>query len=209
MALKLYGHDPSPFVRRIRVLLTELGLPFERDAHGWLDPVPEFETNAPIKRLPMLDRGPGRAVRYVFESRVIASVLYEEPARAPAADLQPTLFAPGADAADQNLLSAIDGGLETAVNLFLLERDGIAGDATPYLKRQQARVDECLGWADRTYAGRPTFVPGTLAFVDICAATAIGWLRFRQRAEVGRWPNLVAVEAALAGRPSFASTRPG
>lgn len=209
MALKLYGHDPSPFVRRIRILLAELGLPFERDAHGWLDPVAAFETNAPTKRLPMLDRGPDAKVRYVFESRVIAGVLYDDPARSPGPDVQQTLWSPALDTADQNLVSTLDVGLEAAVNLFLMEKDGLAGDATPYLKRQTARVAECLTWAERAYAGRTTFTPGTLAFVDIVTVSTIGWLRFRERVDVMRWPNLVAVETALADRPSFASTRPG
>ena len=209
MALKLYGHDPSPFVRRVRILLGELALPFERDAHGWIDPVSAFTANAPTKRLPMLDRGPDAKVRWVFESRVIASVLYEEPARKPGSDVQTTLFAPALDAADQNILSVLDTGLETAIGLFLLEKDGIAPGQTSYLQRQAARVNECLDWADAAYADKPTLTAGTVAWVDMCAVSTIGWLRFRDRADVSRWPNLVRVETATNDRPSFASTRPG
>lgn len=209
MTLKLYGHDPSPFVRRVRILLGELALPFERDAHGWLDPVCEFTDNAPTKRLPMLDRGPDAKVRWVFESRVIASVLYEEPARKPGPDVQPTLFAPALDGADQNMLSVIDTGLEAAIHLFLLEQDGVAPSQASYLQRQVARVDECLDWANAGYAGKSTLTAGTVAWVDMCVVSMIGWFRFRDRADVNRWPNLVGVETASKDRPSFASTRPG
>ena len=209
MALKLYGHDPSPFVRRVRILLAELALPFERDAHGWLDPVTEFTDNAPTKRVPLLDRGPDAKVRWVFDSRVIASVLYEEPARKPAPDVQPTLFAPALEAADQNIVSVLDTGLETAIHLLLLERDGIVPNQSSYLQRQAARVDECLDWASSAYAGKSTLTDGTVAWVDMCVVSTIGWLRFRDRADVNRWPNLVGVETRAMDRPSFASTRPG
>ena len=207
MALKLYGHDPSPFVRRVLILLAELGLPHERDAHGWLDPRDEFTNNAPTKRLPMLDRGPDAKVRYVFESRVIASVLYEEPGRIPQPDVQATLYAPALEAADQNVLSAIDTAGETAIQLFLLEKDGIKPD-TMYMKRQVTRVDECLDFVNAEYEAKATLTPGTLAYVDMAVVTTVGWLRFRARADVSRWPNLVAVETATKDRPSFASTRP-
>jgi hypothetical protein len=70
--LKLFGHDASPFVRRVRVVLAELQIPFERDPHGWQDPAAEFVAASPIQRVPMLDLGPGSPVRHVFESRVIA-----------------------------------------------------------------------------------------------------------------------------------------
>ena len=40
--LKLFGHDASPYVRRVRVVLAELRIPFERDTHGWQDPVAEL-----------------------------------------------------------------------------------------------------------------------------------------------------------------------
>jgi glutathione S-transferase len=209
MVLKLYGHDPSPFVRRIRILLEELGLPFERDAHGWVDPVPEFLANSPIKRVPMLDRGPEARVRFVYESRVIASVLYEMPQKKPAPDLQPSLFLRALEEHDQNVLSVLDAGLDAAVNLFLLEKDGVKKEQSSYLQRQTARVDECFDWVDRQYAGKPALTPGHLAYIDICVVSTISWLRFRNRADVTRWPNLVGVETATKERPSFISTRPG
>jgi glutathione S-transferase len=209
MKLKLFGHDSSPYVRRTRILLHELDLEFERDTHGWIDPVPEFVAQAPIKRVPMLDRGPGAAVRYVYESRVIAAVLYERPERKPAKDLQPTLFAKALEDHDQNVLSVLDGALDAAINVFLVERDGVGPQQSSYLERQTTRVAECLDWANAQYAGRPTLTPGTLAYVDLAAVSTIGWLRFRQRADVARWPHLVAVEAALADRASVATTRPG
>ena len=53
--MKLYGHDTSPYVRRVRVLLTELGLPFERDANGWSNPSEAFLRINPLLRVPALE----------------------------------------------------------------------------------------------------------------------------------------------------------
>lgn len=206
MKLKLYGHDTSPYVYRIRLLLAELGIPFDRDVNGWMsDPSPEFLAQSPIKRLPMLDRGPAAKVRYVYDSRVIASVLYASSDKAPGNDVQPTLFAPELAELDQNILSALDAGLDSAINLFLMERDGAKKEDFPYLQRQAARVEECLDWVSKQYDGRTTLTPGRFAFVEIAVAAMMQWLRFRNRVDVTRWPNLLAVESAARRRSAIAT----
>ena len=203
--IKLYGHDTSPYVYRIRLLLAELGIPFERDVHGWMsDPSPEFLANSPIKRLPMLDRGPEAKVRFVYDSRVIASVLYTMPHSKVSTDLQPTLYAAELAELDQNILSALDAGLDSAINLFLLEKDGVKRESVAYLQRQAARVEECLHWVNDLYGGKITLTLGRLAFTDIAVVAKIQWLRFRNLTDVSRYPNLLGVEAAAIKRPAFA-----
>lgn len=214
--LKLYGHDPSPFVRRVRILMTELGLRFERDTRAWKEPSPELLSESPIQRLPMLDRGEGHAVRYVYDSRSIAEVLYEaaaqRPSGAPKDDvlpLQPTLWNPALHDDDRNVLSVVDAAIDSAVNVYLIELDGVTSDSSPYLQRQNQRVARCLEWLDRRYADRDTLDPSQLAFVDVALVSGLGWLRFRKRAELESYAALCRVEARLEERPSFAATRPG
>ena len=217
MTLKLFGHDPSPYVRRTRVLFAELGVPFERDTHGWLDPVGEFLDNSPTGRLPMLDLGPEASERYVYDSRVIAEVTYgslrrwQAPSSRPkqgGLDVQSTLWNPALEHGDRNVLTVIDEAVGSGINLFAIERDGVPRSAAPYLQRQADRVENCLAWLDKAYAGRTTLTPGTLAYADIALGCGLGWLRFRQRANVDAYPNLVNVEAALNPRESFATTKP-
>lgn len=215
MVLKLFGHDPSPFVRRVRVLFAELGIPFERDARGWVsDSAPDFLTGSPIGRLPMLDRGERSRERYVYDSRVIAEVLYETQGgvTAPTDDaprIQPTLWRGSLEDEDRNVVSVVDGALDSAVNLFLLEKDGVDASKAPYLARQRDRVQTCLAWLDARYQGRVTLSPSHLAFADISVVCALGWMRFRQRADVDVFPNLAAMEQVHVKRASFASTMPG
>ncbi len=207
---KLFGHDASPYVRRVRVLLAELRIPFERDTHGWQDPAPEFTESSPIRRVPMLDLGPGTPVRHVFDSRVIAALLYGLPHPRPDGDppFQDTLFDPALSLLDQNVVSVADGAQDSLVNVFLLEGDGVRIEQSGYLRRQADRARGCLDWLEARYRGRRSLAPGRLAYADVGVMSLLGWIRFRNRLDLAPWPALLALEAAHAERPSLASTRP-
>jgi glutathione S-transferase len=208
--LTLFGHDASPYVRRIRVLLAELRIPFERDAHGWQDPAPEFAAASPIQRVPMLDLGPSARVRHVFESRVIAQLLYGLPHPPPGGDppFQDSLLDPSLGLLDQNILSVADAAQDSLVNVFLLEGDGIQAGQSTYLQRQVARGRGCLDSLEQTYRGKRTLSPGRLAYADVAVMSLLGWIRFRNRLDLAPWPALLALEAAHSERPSLGSTRP-
>lgn len=208
--LKLFGHDASPYVRRVRVLLAELRISFERDTHDWRSPAPELVAVSPIRRLPMLDLGPGAAVRHLFDSWAIAAELYALPHPAPGGDppFQETLLDPSLGLLDQNVLSVADAAQDSLVNVFLLEGDGIQSEQSPTLQRENARARSCLDWLERTYSGKRTLAPERLAYVDVAVMTLLSWIRFRKRLDLAPWPQLLAVEEAHAARPSMASTRP-
>jgi glutathione S-transferase len=208
--LKLFGHDASPYVRRVRILLAELQIPFERDTHGWQDPAPEFTAASPIRRVPMLDLGTGAPVRHVFESRAIAALLYSLSHPRPGGEppFQDALLDSSLGALDQNVLSVTDAAQDSLVNVFLLENDGVGTGQSAYLRRQLERGRGCLDWLERTYQGRRTLGPGRLAYADVAVMTLLGWIRFRKRMDLAPWSGLLALEAAHAERPSLASTRP-
>ncbi len=208
--LKLFGHDASPYVRRVRIVLAELQIPFERDTHGWQDPAPEFSASSPIRRVPMLDLGPAAPVRHVFESRVIAGLLYGMPHPRPGGDppFQQTMFDPALALLDQNVVSAADAAQDSLVNVFLLENDGIRTEQSSYLRRQVDRGRACLDWLEARYQGKRTLAPGRLAYADVAVMSLLGWIRFRKRMDLAPWKALLALESAHAARPSIASTQP-
>jgi glutathione S-transferase len=207
--VKLFGHDTSPYVRRVRILLAELQLPFERDTHGWLDPSADFLAASPIHRLPVLDRGAGAPVRYLYDSRVIAEALYALPHPAPGGTppFQDSLWNPALDGQDRNVVSVSDGALDALVNVFCLEADGIRTAQSPYLRRQERRARDCFDWLERLYAGRST-LDGRLAFADVSVLCTLAWVRFRNRMDLSPWPGLGRLEAAHRERPSLVSTLP-
>jgi glutathione S-transferase len=208
--LKLFGHDASPYVRRVRVVLAELQIPFERDTHGWQDPAAEFVASSPIQRVPMLDLGPAAPVRHVFESRVISALLYSLPHPLPGGDppFQDALLDPSLRLLDQNVISVTDAAQDSLVNVFLLEADGIRAEQASYLQRQVSRARGCLDWLERAYRGRRSLVAGRLAYADVTVLCLLGWIRFRKRLDLAPWPELLALESTHASRPSLVSTRP-
>jgi glutathione S-transferase len=208
--VKLFGHDTSPYVRRARVLLGELAIPFERDPAGWVKPSDEFIRLNPLMRVPaLLDDG-----QAVLDSRLIAGYLYErsrEPPPAPPAGhppLQATLWAAGHRYDDENALLAIDAGVDSAINLFMLEQDGILPPASAYLRRQTQRIARCLSFIDDLMARGITLHDGVFSFTDIALCCALDWLVFRDRYDVSKHANLARFRAAHQERPSLRSTHP-
>jgi glutathione S-transferase len=205
----LYGHDTSPYVRRVRVLLAELGAPFERDSRSWSVPDAEVLRINPMLRVPALIDG-GQAL---LDSKLIAAYLYERyPASTPGPSgqlpLQATLFHPEHAYDDQNALLCIDAAADSAINVFLLELDGIPAEQSPYLLRQQQRLRSCLTWLDEKLKGRDTLHPGSFSFVDIAVTCALDWMRFRKRYPVEDHANLSRFLERHQDRPSLALTHP-
>jgi glutathione S-transferase len=210
--MKLFGHDTSPYVRRVRVLLAELGVPFERDVHGWQDAVEEMLRRNPLMRVPVLV-DEARGDQMLVDSKLMAAYLYEHSAAAPAAPaghvpLQPTLFREGRRYDDENVLLVVDGALDSAINVFLMERDGVLPAASSYLERQQHRVERCLIWLERAYDGRTTLGDGVVSFTDLSVVCALDWMTFRKRYDVTRHPALCGVAERHRDRPSLAATHP-
>lgn len=218
MALKLYGHDTSPYVRRIRVLLAEKGLPFERDTDGWSVATAEVLRINPMLRVPaMADIDPSRhagQAQYLLDSKIIAAYLYDRYPQAPpppppgAMPLQSTMYHLKHRYDDENALFCIDAATDSAINVFLLELDGISRDRSPYLQRQMERIGSCLSWLDALLASRPTLHEGSFSYFDIAMVCALEWMLFRQRYPVLDHPHLAQFLERHANRPTLAATHP-
>jgi glutathione S-transferase len=156
----------------------------------------------------------GRGEQTLVDSKLMAVYAYEHaPSPRPAAPaghppFQATLFREGHRYDDENVLLVIDGALDSAINLFLMERDGVLPSASSYLGRQQQRVERCLIWLESAYAGRTTLGEGVFSFTDVALVCALDWLAFRKRYDVARHPGLVRVAEHHAARPSLAETHP-
>lgn len=213
--LKLYGHDTSPYVRRIRVLLAELGLPFERDSRSWTVADAEVLKLNPMLRVPALSAlRPDGSTQLLLDSKIIAAFLYAQrqadaqPLPALSPPLAPSLFGDDSRWDDENLLSMIDAATDSMINVFVLELDGITREQSPYLQRQQARTESCLRFLDEKLGARTTFHPGRLSYLDIALCCSLDWMIFRDRYPVRQHANLSRLLDEHAERPSLASTHP-
>jgi len=191
--VKLYGTTTSPFVRRVRIVASELGEPIDR-----IDTAPEagmaqLREVSPIRKVPVaIVDG-----RTIFESRVIIDWLITTRGWG---DITPPRDRWHTD----NQLNAVDAALDAVIQLFYLRRDGVAIDGTAYAVRQLDRADAIFRWLETQL----TPVRG-FGLAEIAALTALDWMDFRQTYPTERAARLAGpLRAAFAERPSLASTRP-
>lgn len=197
--MKLFGTSTSPFVRRIRIIATELGVPFER-----VDTATD-EGQAALRAVTPIWKVPTAIVDDVvlFDSRNITDYLITHhgwgPLRAPAADERWQ---------QQNLLNVIDAAVDSAINLFYIDRDGVDTSAAPYFQRQRDRVQSTLTWLEGQLRGAAFTEGGGLGLPEIALISGLDWLTFRARYDVDAHPGLVAFREAHEHRASIQATYP-
>ncbi len=189
--MKLYGTTTSPFVRRVRIVAAEVGEPVDRIDTATDAGMAQLREVSPIRKVPV-------AVvdgRTLYDSRVIIDWLVTTRGWGgvqPARDRW----------REQNLLNAIDGALDSVIQLFYLRRDGVTVDGTPYAQRQLDRADAIFAWLAKELS------PEAFALPEISVCCALDWMDFRNVYPTDRAGGLAAVRAALRERPSMVATRP-
>lgn len=190
--MKLYGTTTSPFVRRVRVVAAELGVPVELVNTASEQGQAALRDVSPIRKVPVaiLDG------RTLFDSHAIIDWLIATHGWGPIAS-------PDDPWRQHNLVNAIDAALDAAIQLFYLRRDGVAIDGTPYAVRQLERAGAIFAWLGRELASSKT-----LGLAEIALVTTLDWMDFRETYPTQTLTALADVRAALHDRPSLASTRP-
>src|SRR6185503_10732342 len=110
--MKLYGTTTSPFVRRVRVIATELGEPIVRIDTATDAGMAALREISPIRKVPVaIVDG-----HTIYDSRAISDWLT-------ATRGWGELAAPHDRWREANLVNAIDGALDAVIQLFYLRRD--------------------------------------------------------------------------------------
>lgn len=209
MTRKLYYSVGSPYARTIRILLAELGLPFESDRVDRVRTVEEIATVNPCLAIPVLqDQG-----RTLFDTKVIATWLLDtyQPTGDTAPPFAGVLFRPEHRWSDMQVNAAIETLTETMVSLRLLGAEAEAAsvdlDALPYMQRQRDRMDRILDWLDGHFTpeGR---APGHFTFQDITMLAVCEFSELRGVHPMSGRAALDATRAHFADRPSVAETVP-
>lgn len=206
----LHGGDGSPFVRKVRIVLEELGLALERDTTlATKRPIESFSKLNPTLKVPVLeDDG-----EILFDSNLIIEYLlrtYPIPEKeGDHPPLAPTLTRPEFHWEDARVLSTLHAMEDAAVIIRLLELSELDPDSVPLLARQQVRVNSCLDWLDaklRTQAPEG-FWPGHFSVADISLVCA---LDFADKHKIYTWQDRTSLKervALLNERPSVNGTR--
>ncbi len=183
--MKLYGSITSPFVRRVRYLCHEVGQPFEL-----VDSLTEAGQTAmrsknPIWKVPCIEIDD----LVIWDSHTIIEYLSEK-----YADNPNGLRKPVGDERwrERNLVTAADGCVESAINVFYLKKDGVAVSEVNYLVKQRARVESILTWLKSQLKDNYFTDERKLGLSELTLYCILDWLRFREMYPVNEDPVLKA-----------------
>lgn len=191
--MELYGSYTSPFVRHIRIALLESGLPFvfiETDAAG-------SAQLSPTQKVPFLIGKENNEPIMLTDSSAILKYIREKTGRTFFNDTCNTLAAFNAFCMANTLL-------DTAINLFYLEKDGVTPQQSAYLARQQARLQSGLTELDKLALS----AQAPYNDAELRIACFIDWALFRQRFVLDNLPNLQRFLDSIRHYPHFAATPP-
>jgi len=197
-ALKIFGSTTSPYVRRVRIVTSELGIATEWTDTSTDGGQAELRALSPIWKVPVarIDQ------QLIYDSAQINRMVlarwgngtllrYDE--------LQPD---------DINLIMVIDGALDALINSFYLSKDGITPATSPYVKKQHERASASLAWLEQRVKGPYLGRVEQFGLCEIALISALDWMRLRNTFDVDSLPGLSACAAAHATRPSIKSTTP-
>ena len=194
--MKLYGTTTSPFVRRVRVVAAEVAAPYELVNTAPDDGQAALRAVSPIWKVPVAELGE----RIIYDSRVIIDWLTTFCGWG---DMRP----PTDKWREANLVNAIDGALESGIQLFYLRREGVDAMALPFGQRQVDRMHAVFTWLG-TELGKDGFGDG-LGLSELSLLCALDWLDFREVYPTARHDDLVGkLRATYRERQSLADTRP-
>jgi glutathione S-transferase len=191
--LIVYGTTTSPYVRRVLVVAHELGLAHEMVDASSNEGQAELRRRSPIWKVPAAEIDG----ELVFDSRVICELLVARHGAGKIAGVESLV--------DRNLITVVDGALDSLINRFYLMRDGVDAESIPYLRKQRERAASALTWVEAQIQGGWSTAFG---LAEIAIATAAGWMRLRETYAIEQHPGLMACVERCEARASFVATRP-
>jgi glutathione S-transferase len=198
MTITLHGTLTSPFVRRVRVVMLELGLAFE-----WVDASTDAG-QAALRRLNPLWKVPAVDLdgQVIFDSRVITEHLLLRHGPGPIAPLAAD------DLEARNVITVVDGALDALINVLYLGRDGVSRQQASYLGKQVERATAALEWLDARADDGWLTRARVFGLPELVLVTALEWMRFRDVYDTARHPGLMRCVERHGGRESLVATRP-
>ncbi len=190
MTMKLYGSLPSPYVRRVRMALE--GMDYEFVPVNVYDDATRarFSAVSPIRKLPVLMDGDTA----VYDSHVIIDYLLDKQGKT----------APSVE--EQNLVSAIDGVMDSLIILFLGKRSGLeVADDVLLFKLQLERIPVVLQWLNEQARQGKFDQWGIASNALICM---LDWAEFRGLYAFEDYDALLKARERFFDKPVVKSTYP-
>lgn len=211
--LKLLYTLGSPYSRKIRIVLAEKGLDYEKDVGSASKrPLDIFASQNPNLAVPVLIDGDTT----IFESNLIIEYLlskYRDASSSEEPPLANRLTRPEHHWEDLKTLAILEAMADIVVNMRFFKSSGVHVEDVAYGRRQKVRFSSCLDWLEKR-ATPDGFIPGVFSIQDINLICPLGYLDARGEILQGvlDWRgrrNLEAIVSSAERRASVASTKPG
>lgn len=200
--MKLIGSLTSPYVRKVRIVLSEKKIDYKFELENVWQPDTHIQNYNPLGKVPCLIMEDGGAV---FDSRVIVEYL---DTISPVARLIP---ASGRSRVEVRCWEALaDGLLDAAVAVRLEKLRPIEKQEQSWLDRQYKKIHAALTAMSNGLAGKPFCTGVSYNLADLATGTALCYLDFSFPELDWRsaHPNLDKLSLKLVARQSFLDTRP-
>lgn len=188
MSYTLYGSQTSPFVRRLRMLLQDIPFEFrELNIFEAQDAAVLNKIN-PLNQVPVLQHNE----KTIWDSRQIFQYLNE------IHHFQKMSWE------DENLLTGIEGAMNSGVSLLLMKRSGMNIDENyMFIMRQKDRLESVLDHY------RPYIETTALSEFDFAAMTLysfLDWALFRNIISIEKRPECRKFLETYASHPAILNT---
>ena len=199
--MKLVGSLTSPFVRKVRIVLSEKRIVYDFDVDiPWESDTRVAEHN-PLGKVPILIMDDGTTL---YDSRVIVDYL---DSANPVSRLMPEFNRERSMVKRWEALA--DGISDAATTIFWERKRPESLQSTEWISRQQKKAMLGLEVAARDLGDKKWCEGNVYTLADIALGCTLGYLSFRFPEMKWRmFPNLVRLVDALEERPSFIETAP-
>lgn len=193
--MKLYATPLSHFSRKIRILLAELGIPFEWvQTPGVMDPTVATYGDNPLLRIPTLVDGDHTVIESDHIARYIVAKF----------DPRDWFGVASVEVDALNRLAVANGVMANEVTILLAKRGGLDITGAVYFAKLATAIEQGLAWLDARVAQDAPFDYRDIAL--ICMWQHVE--HYGLVAALERFPRIATRVAMFGDRPSVATTTP-
>ena len=199
--MRLIIATPSPFSRKIRVVIREKNIACDEDIHNpWVSDSTVTGLN-PLGQVPILTTDDQQQI---FDSRVIFDYLEQ---LKPANPLLP--FDPVEQIQTRKIESIADGISDATVLLVLEAHRPKHLQSSDWIERQQKKIENSLHFLNHRLKNRKWFVGDENTLADISVGCALSYLNLRLPSYLWRecFPSLSRFSDMIEQRSSFKDTQ--
>jgi glutathione S-transferase len=206
MALIVYGANLSPFVRKVRVVLSEKGLEYSLEPINPFQPPPEFVEISPLKRIPAFrDTDLPEPDNHLADSSIICDYLehkYPSPPLYPSDPYNRARALWFEEYADSQVASNLVRALffERVVKKMLRSQP----DESVCEAALRDHMPAIGAYLEKEIADNQFLVGNAFSIADAAIGTMfVNVAHAGEVVDAARWPNLADYVARLHARPSF------